>query len=160
MKDFLINGGIPVTIYDNMLTSRDSNRSFILDIDLLETMTNYNFNVSNSNPQDRTLIYEFGKEMNFDFRQQGRKSDSDKTMIKLLKAPAIMVSGVTTIFLPENPDESCNRLKLILQEKQAANNSNINDDEIIAIVDKILEYKCIAKKQHKQILFNSNIIHG
>ena len=43
--DFLIHGNIPVTLYSNMLTFRDSNKSFKLDGDLLETMTNYNFNV-------------------------------------------------------------------------------------------------------------------
>ena len=51
MRDFLTNGGIPVTIYSNMLTFRDSNKSFKLDGDLLETMTNYDFNVSLSNPK-------------------------------------------------------------------------------------------------------------
>ena len=46
-----------------MLTFSDTNRSFKLDGDLLETMTNYDFNVSYSNPQDRKLNYKFGKEM-------------------------------------------------------------------------------------------------
>ena len=49
-----------------MLTFRDSNRSFKLDEDLLETMTLYNFILSNSNPQDRKLIHVFGKEMDFE----------------------------------------------------------------------------------------------
>ena len=61
MNDFLMNGEIPVRIHDNMLTFRYSNRSFKLDGDLLETMTNYDINVSISNPQDGTLIYDFGK---------------------------------------------------------------------------------------------------
>ena len=161
MNDFLINGGIPVSIYDNMLTFRDSNRSFKFDRDLLETMTNYNFNVSNSNPKDQKLIYEFGKEMNFNIRQQGRKSDRDKSMIKLLKSPAIVASGATTIFLPENPDELCNRIKLLLQEqeKQAGNISYIINDEILAKVDRLLEYKCMSKKQRKQTLKKCNLIH-
>ena len=34
MNDFLINDGIPVTLYSNMLTFRDSNKAFILDGDL------------------------------------------------------------------------------------------------------------------------------
>ena len=105
MNDFLINGGIPVSIHDNTLVFRDSNRSFNLDGDLLETMTNYDINVSFSNPQDRKLIYEFGKEKNFIIRKQGRKSDRDKSMLKLLKSPANMASGVTTIVLPESLDE-------------------------------------------------------
>ena len=40
MNDFLINEGIPVTIFSNMLLFRDSNKSFKLDGDLLETITN------------------------------------------------------------------------------------------------------------------------
>ena len=75
MNDFLINKGIPVTLVSNMLIFRDSNKSFKLDGDLIETMTNYDFNVDHSNQQDRKLIYEFAKEMNFNIRQKGKKSD-------------------------------------------------------------------------------------
>ena len=56
MKDFLINTSIPVTLYSNMLFFRDSNLSFLLDGDLLKTMTRYFFNVDNSNSQDRNII--------------------------------------------------------------------------------------------------------
>ena len=45
-----------------MLSFRDSNKSFKLDGDLLETMTSYDFIVSHSNPKDQKLIYEFGKD--------------------------------------------------------------------------------------------------
>ena len=58
--------------------------------------------------------------MKFDNKQKGRKSNRDKSMIKLLKSPAIMASGISkTIFLSSDPDELCNRLKIILQEKHA-----------------------------------------
>ena len=118
MNDFLINGGTPVSLYSNMLTFRDSNKSFILDGDLLETITSYEFIVSHSNPKDQKLIYEFGKELNFDIRQKGRKSNRNISMIKLLKSPAIMASGISkTIFLSSVPDEIFNRLKLLLQKK-------------------------------------------
>ena len=40
MNDFKINGGIPVTLVSNKLLFRDSKKSFKLDGDLLETMTN------------------------------------------------------------------------------------------------------------------------
>ena len=70
-----------------------------------------------------------------------------------------MASGISkTIFLSSDPDEICNKLKLLLQEKQARNNSDIINQEIVAIVDKLLEYKCISQKQHKQILIKSNIL--
>ena len=98
MNDFLINEGTPVTLVSNMLIFRDSNKSFKLDGDLLETMTNYDFNVDHSNQQDRKLIYELAKEMNFNIRQKGNKSDRDKSIIRLLRSPRIMASGVTTIF--------------------------------------------------------------
>ena len=71
--DFLINNGIPVTLYSNMLTFRDSHRSFNLDGDLLETITNYVFNVDHSQQQDRKLIYESGKEIKFDIKQKRTK---------------------------------------------------------------------------------------
>ena len=53
-----------------MLTFRDSNKSYKLDGDLLETLTTYDFIESHSNLQDHKLIYEFGEEMNFELRQQ------------------------------------------------------------------------------------------
>ena len=56
MNDFLISVGIIVTLYSNMLTFKDSNTSVKLDGDLLETMTNYDFNVGQSNPQYQNLI--------------------------------------------------------------------------------------------------------
>ena len=158
MNGFMINGGIPVTLVSNMLIFRDSNKSFKLDGDLLESITNYDFNVDHSNQQDREMIYEFAKEMNFNTKQKGNKSDQDKSIIRLLKSPAIMASGISkTMFLSSNPDELCNRLKLLLQQKHAGNNSDLINEEIVAIVDKLLEYKCITKKQHKQILIKFNL---
>ena len=97
--------------------------------------------------------------MKFDIRQKGRKSNIDKSMIKLLKSPAIMASGVTKIILLSfDPNELCNRLKLLIEERQAGLNSDVFNQEIVAMVDKLLEYKCISKKQHKQILKKCNLL--
>ena len=135
INDFIINGGIPVTIFSNMITLRDSNKVFKLDGDLLESITSYDFNVDHPNQKDRKLIYEFAKEMNFNIRQKRNKSDRDKSIVRLLKSPAIMASGISkTIFSSSDPDELCNRLKLLLQEKHAGNNSDIINQEIVAII--------------------------
>ena len=159
LNDFLIHGTIPVTIFSNMIVFRDSNKSFRLEGDLLRVITNYKFNVDHSNPQDKKLIYQFAKEMKYDSKSTGRPSVRHNSIVKLLDQPAIMASGVSkTIILSSDPNELCNRLKLLLQEKHAGNNSNIINDEIIAIVDKLLEYKCISKKQHKQILIKCNLL--
>ena len=70
-----------------------------------------------------------------------------------------MASGVSkTIVLSSDPNELCDRLKLLLQEKHAGNNSDIINEEIVAITDKLLEYKCISKKQHEQILIKCNVL--
>ena len=46
-----------------------------------------------------------------------------------------MASGVSTIFLQSDPNELCDGLKIILQEKQAGNNANIINEEFFGIVD-------------------------
>ena len=159
MNDFLIHGNIPVTIFSNMITFRDSNKTFRLEGDLLKVITNYKFNVDHSSPQDRKLIYEFAKEMKYDIDSIGRPSVRHNSMIRLLEQPAIMASGFSkTIILSSDPNELCDRLKLLLQEKHGGNNSNLIDEEIVAIVDKLLEYKRISKKQHKQILIKCNLL--
>ena len=124
----------------------------------------YEFNNTHANPQEQKLIYEFGRGMKFNIKQEGRKSDGDKTLIKLVKSASIIVSasGVSsqkTIFLPSDPNELCDRIKLLLQEKQAGNSFDIINEEIAVILDKILNYKCISTKQHKQMLSKCNLLH-
>ena len=156
--DLKINKTVPITLYNNMLTFRDTGKEFKLTGDLLKMITNKNFNVDHVSLADKKLMYDFAKEMHFDTKAPGRKSTRDSTLITLLNSPRIMASGVTTKFLSENADEPCNRLKLLLQEKHAGNNSDIINDEIVAIGDKLLEYKCLSKKQHKQILIKCNLL--
>ena len=159
VNDLLLKNKIPITLYNNMITFRDTGKEFELKGDLLKMITNKNYNVHHASLSDKKLMYDFAKEMHFDLKAQGNKSTRDRTLIKLLKSPAITASGVSnTIFLSSDADDLCNRLKLLLQEKQAGNNSDIINQEIVAIVDKLLEYKCISKKQHKQILLKCNLL--
>ena len=61
-------------------------------------------------------------------------------LIKLLKSSGLLVSasGVSkTIILSTDPDEVCNRLKLILQKKPAGKHSNVINNEIAVIGDKL-----------------------
>ena len=124
-------------------------------------ITNKNYNVDLANLQDKKLMYDFAEEMNFDFKPQGRTVTRDSTPIKVLKSPGLMVSasGVPTIALSSNPNEFCDRLKMLLQEKQAGFNSDIIREEIVALVDKLLEYKCISTKQQKQLWTTCNLLH-
>ena len=73
-----------------------------------------------------------------------------------------MVSSASvskTLSLLSDSKELCDRLKFLLQEKQAGNNSEMINDEIIAIVDNFLEYKCISEKQLEQLLIICNLLH-
>ena len=162
VNDLKINKTIPITLYGNILTFLDTNKQFELKGDLLEMITNSKFNVDLASLSDKKLMYDFAKEMNFDMRARGDKSIRDRKLIKLLKSPGLLVSasGISkTIFLSSDLNELCDRLKLLLQEKQAGNNSDMINDEIVVIIDKLLEYKCITKKQHKQILIKCNLLN-
>ena len=155
VNDLLIHNTIPITLYNALLTFRDTGKEFELKGDLLKKITNKNYNVDLASLADKKLMYDFAKEMNFDTRALVNKSTRDRTLIKLLNSPGLMVSasGISkTVFRSSDPNELCDRLKLLLQEKHAGNNSDIINQEIVAIVDKLLEYKCISKKKHKQSL--------
>ena len=100
--------------------------------------------------------------MNFDLKAIDNKSTRDRTLIKLRNSPSLMVSafGISkTRFLSSDPNEICSRLKLLFQEKHGGYNSNTFDEEFVVIVDKLLEEKCISKKQHKQLFINCNLLH-
>ena len=70
-----------------------------------------------------------------------------------------MASGVSTILLPESPNGLCVRIKLLLQAKQVGKISNMIIEGITAIIDKLLEYRCISRKQDQQILIKCNLLH-
>ena len=136
----LIHNSIPITLHDKLLTFRDTGKIFELKGDLFEMITNKNYNADLAKLLDKKLMYDFATEMNFDLKAIGKKSNRDRTLIKLFKSPGLMVSasGVSkTIILSSDPNELCDRLKLLLKEKEAGNNSEINKDEIVAIVDKL-----------------------
>ena len=55
-----------------------------------------------------------------------------------------------TRWLSCNPTELCDRVKILLQGKEAVSNSFF--DEIAATSDTILEYKCKQMKQYRCLL--------
>ena len=60
------------------------------------------------------------------------------------------------IFLPSDPDELVDQLKLLDCEKVGGNDSFLINEQIIAIIDKLLEYECISPSQHQNM--RSNLI--
>ena len=90
-----------------MLTFRETSKEFELKGDLLKMITHNNYNVNLASLSDKKSLYEFAKEMNFDVRGQDRKLTRGRTLRNLLKQPAIMASGISTIILSSDPDELC-----------------------------------------------------
>ena len=91
-----------------MLTFRDTGREFELKGELLKMINNKNYNVDLASLQDKKLLYDLAKEMNFDTKALGNKSTRNRTLIKLLKPPGLMVSASSvseTILLTSDPDE-------------------------------------------------------
>ena len=117
----------------------------------MKTKTILKIDVDLSSLQDRKIFREFAEETSFVIEITGRTSSRDNPFIILLKSAVLMIStsGISiTTFLPSDPNELCERLELSLQERQAGNNSDIINEEVFVTLDKLLEYKCISKKQH------------
>ena len=106
-------------------------------------------------------MYEFAETMYVDETALGRKSTRDKSPIRLLKSPVIMISASgfssyhkkksfsKTRFLSSELNDLCDRIKLLLQEKKPGNKSEMNNEENLAIAGKFLEYKCKSTNQKK-----------
>ena len=77
VSDLKINKTIPITLYGNKLTFRDTNKQFELKGDLLEKITNSKFNVDLASLSDKKLMYDFAKEMHFDPKASGNNSTRD-----------------------------------------------------------------------------------
>ena len=164
-NDLLMHNSVTVTLHDNLLTFCDIGKIFELKGDLLKMITLKNYNVYLASLSDKKFLYDLSKEMNFvnfDVKVPGNRNKRDRTLIKSLQSPSLMISASRvskTKFLSSDPNELCDRVELLLQEKQAGNKTETFTDEIIALVDKLLEYKCISKNQPKQLLFNCNLLH-
>ena len=55
------------------------------------------------------------------------------------------------IFVPSDPDELVDQLKLLYFEKVGGNDNPQLNEQIIAIIDKLLEYECISPSQHQNM---------
>ena len=106
VNDLLINKTKPVTLYDNLLTFREK---FRLKGGILKMITNKNYNKDLANLSDKNILFEFAKE-----KSLGNKITRDKALLRLLISPVIKASDIFTTVLPENLDDLCDRLKLLL----------------------------------------------
>ena len=158
----LIHNSIPVILYDKLLTIRDTGKEIKLKGDPLKMITNKNYKVDLASLADKNLKYDFPTLSFYPLKPPGKKLLEIKRLLKCSNHQVywflLRVFRKKT-FSSSDPHELCNRLQLLLQEKQAGNNFDIINEKIVAIVEKLLEYNCISKKQHKQLLIKCNLIH-
>ena len=56
------------------------------------------------------------------------------------------------VFLPSDPDELVDQLKLLYFGKVGENDNPMLSEQIIAIADKLLQYQCITTNQHQNLI--------
>ena len=76
-----IQNSIPITLYGIILTFRETNKQFELTGDLLEMITNKDYNVDHASLADKKLMYDFAKQMIFDLKAVGKNCTRDKTQV-------------------------------------------------------------------------------
>ena len=149
---------IPVTLYDILFTFRDADKKFELNGGLLKLITNKTYNVDLANFADNKIMSEIAKEMTSDGKAVGNECTIDKSLIRLLKLLAIVAESLRkksfsklidwkNRLLSSNLTELCDRIKLLLQEKQNGNKSHIVNEEIFARTENLLEYKRLSTMQ-------------
>ena len=98
-NDRLIGKAIQVTLFDNLLTCRDTGKKFQLQGDPSKVITNKNYTLDLANLLDKNLMFECAEELYFDERASGFESTRNKSLIKLPKSPGILAFGISTRFL-------------------------------------------------------------
>ena len=67
------------------------------------------------------------------------------------KSPIYAKPALQYIFLPSDPDELVDQLKLLYFEKVGGNDNPQLKEKIMAFVDELLEYECITTSQHQKL---------
>ena len=89
-------------------------------------------------------MFDLAKEMYFKEKTPVNKSLRDRPLIGLLKSSGVSIfaSGVSsfhkTRFLSSHLNQLCDRIKILLQKEEAGNVCDKNNEEIVAIVDKMV----------------------
>ena len=90
------------------------------------------------------------------FTGSGLNGETSRSYARSYARSSTRSSTQQYIFLPSDPDELVDQLKLLYFEKVGGNDSFLINEQIIAIIDKLLEYECISSSQNQNI--RSNLI--
>ena len=143
-----------VLIKVSTMTFENGNTYNLNDPDLSYFITNTQLD---KGIQNKNLIYNFLKDMKYDLNYGDKKSKRYYFIKDLINQytyrdqQSQLGSGLNFIFLPSDPDELVDQLKLLYFEKVGGNDNPMLSEQIIAIADKLLQYQCITTKQHQNM---------
>ena len=158
---FIINPTNPqqVLIKGSTITFENGNTYNLNDPDLQYFMTNTQIDKEIHN---ENLIHSFLNDMKYNLNYGDKKSKRYyfiKDLINQYKYQHIpyqlsqLGSGFNQyVFLPSDPDELVDQLKLLYFEKVGGNDNPMLSEQIIAIADKLLQYQCITLNQHQNLI--------
>ena len=105
------------------------------------------------------VIDQFLNDVKYDINYGDKKSDRyhfikdlRRKPIDTYQQPYQVGSGLKFIFLPSDPNELVDQLKLIYLEKVGGNDNPQLNEQVIAIADKLLEDQCITTSEHQNIV--------
>ena len=146
-----------VLIKGSTMTFQNGNTYYLNDPDL----SNFITNTQHDKIKNIAVKYNFLRDMNYDLNNGDRKSNR-YNFIKSVLQPQIgsgltftgqrPANPVVCVFLPSDPDELVDQLKLLYFEKVGGNDNPMLSDQIIAIADKLLQYQCITTNQHQNLI--------
>ena len=146
-----------VLIKGSTMTFQNGNTYYLNDPDLSSFITN----TQHDKIKNIAVKYNFLRDMNYDLNYGDKKSNR-YSFIKAMLQPQIgsglnftgqrPANPVVCVFLPSDPDELVDQLKLLYFEKVGGNDNPMLSEQIIAIADKLLQYQCITTNQHQNIL--------
>ena len=136
-----------VLIKGSTMTFQNGNTYYLNDPDLSNFITNTQIDKI---PQNTNIINSFSNDMKYNINY-GDKKPHRYYFIKAMLQPQIG-SGLNFVFLPSDPDELVNQLKLLYFEKVGGNDNPMLSEQIIAIADKLLQYQCITTNQHQNLV--------
>ena len=158
---FIINPTNPqqVLIKGSTITFENGNTYNLNDPDLSYFITNAQLDTQ---PQNVNLIYSFLNDMKYNINYGDKKSKRYYFIKDLINQYIYqhipyqlsqLGSGFNQyVFLPSDPDELVDQLKLIVLEKVGGNDNPMLNEQIIAIADKLLQYQCITTNQHQNLV--------
>ena len=158
---FTINPTNPqqVLIKGSTKTFENGNTYNLNNPDLQYFMTNTQIDKEIHN---ENLIHSFLNDMKYNLNYGDKKSKRYyfiKDLINQYKYQHIpyqlsqLGSGFNQyVFLPSDPDELVDQLKLLYFEKVGGNDNPMLSEQIIAIADKLLQYQCITTIQHQNLI--------